>query len=42
MPALVQERDLLDQAIDKLYSLPGDAALARIPDAQGLGGASHA
>jgi uncharacterized membrane protein len=41
MPALVQERDLLDQAIDSLYSLPGDAALARIPDVQGIGGASR-
>ena len=41
MPALVQERDLLDQAIDRLYSLPGDAALARIPDVQGIGGASR-
>ena len=40
-PALLQERELLDRAIDRLYALPEDAALARIPDTQGIGGASH-
>ena len=39
--ALVEERDLLDRAIEKLYLLPEDAALARIPDSQGLGGSSE-
>ena len=39
-PALRQERDLLDRAIEKLYVLPEDLALARIPDSQGLGGSS--
>ena len=28
----------LDRTIEALYDLPGDLALARIPDAQGLGG----
>ena len=28
----------LDRTIEKLYDLPEDLALARIPDAQGLGG----
>jgi uncharacterized membrane protein len=41
-PALLQELDLLDRAIEKLYVLPEDAALARIADAQGIGGASRA
>jgi uncharacterized membrane protein len=36
--ALRQELDLLDQTIERLYSLPEDLALARVPDAQGLGG----
>ncbi len=39
-PALRQERDLLDRAIEKLYVLPEDLALARTPDSQGLGGSS--
>ncbi len=40
-PPLLQELDLLDRTIEKLYVLPEDAALARIPDTQGMGGASH-
>jgi uncharacterized membrane protein len=39
-PALSEELALLDRAIEALYSLPGDLALARIPDIQGLGGSS--
>jgi uncharacterized membrane protein len=39
-PALRSELDLLDRAIEKLYALPEDMALARVPDSQGLGGAS--
>ena len=35
---LSEELDRLDRAIEALYDLPGDLALARIPDAQGLGG----
>ncbi|HET6407176.1 MAG TPA: DUF2254 family protein, partial [Chthoniobacteraceae bacterium] len=38
--ALRQEFELLDQMIEKLYALPEDLALARIPDSQGLGGSS--
>ncbi|MGB8341807.1 MAG: DUF2254 domain-containing protein [Chthoniobacterales bacterium] len=40
--ALRQELDLLDRTLDKLYVLPEDLALARIPDAQGLGGSTEA
>jgi uncharacterized membrane protein len=40
--ALRQELDLLDRMIEKLYVLPEDLALARIPDSQGLGGSSAA
>jgi uncharacterized membrane protein len=36
--ALNNEQDALDRTIESLYSLPGDLALARIPDVQGLGG----
>ncbi len=39
-PALRNELDLLDRALEKLYTSPEDLALARIPDTQGLGGAS--
>ena len=39
-PALRQEFDLLDRMLEKLYVLPEDLALARIPDSQGLGGSS--
>ena len=38
-PALRQQLDLLDRTIERLYALPEDLALARIPDIQGLGGA---
>jgi uncharacterized membrane protein len=42
--ALHLEYDLLDRMLEKLYVLPEDLALARIPDSQGLGGstATHA
>lgn len=39
-PALVGQLGLLDRSIEKLYTLPEDLALARTPDAQGLGGAA--
>lgn len=39
---LQEELELLNQTIERLYTLPGDLALARIPDAQGLGGSSRA
>ena len=39
-PALRTEMDLLDRALENLYNLPEDLALARVPDTQGLGGAS--
>jgi uncharacterized membrane protein len=38
--ALRQEFDLLDRSLEKLYVFPEDLALARIPDAQGLGGST--
>ena len=38
--ALRRELDLLDRALGTLYAFPEDLALARIPDTQGLGGAS--
>jgi uncharacterized membrane protein len=39
-PALHHELDLLDRTLEKLYLLPEDLALARVPDSQGLGGSS--
>jgi uncharacterized membrane protein len=39
-PALRQELALLDLQVDRLYGNPEDQALARVPDTQGLGGAS--
>jgi uncharacterized membrane protein len=39
---LEQELDRLDRTIERLYSLPGDLALARIADSQGLGGSTGA
>ena len=39
--ALCKELELLDRAIERLYVLPEDLKLARIPDSQGLGGSSH-
>jgi uncharacterized membrane protein len=38
--ALRRELDLLDRSLETVYSFPEDLALARIPDTQGLGGAS--
>jgi uncharacterized membrane protein len=40
-PELHAELDLLDRAIEQQLMFPEDLALARIPDSQGLGGASH-
>jgi uncharacterized membrane protein len=40
-PALREELELLDRTIEKLYVLPEDLRLARIPDSQGLGESSH-
>jgi uncharacterized membrane protein len=40
--ALAAERERLDHAIETLYPIPADRALARIPDSQGLGGSSRA
>lgn len=39
-PALLVELDLLERAIARQHSFDEDVALARIPDSQGLGGAS--
>jgi uncharacterized membrane protein len=39
-PALMQQIDLLDRTLPDYYKLPEDLALARVPDSQGLGGAS--
>jgi uncharacterized membrane protein len=41
-PALRRQLELLDASLEGLYSLPGDLALARIPDSQGLGGSTEA
>lgn len=40
--ALHQELDLLDRALAEPFRFAEDIALARIPDAQGLGGAEGA
>jgi hypothetical protein len=40
-PALRAELDLLDRAIERQYVFPEDIALARIADAQGLGGSER-
>jgi uncharacterized membrane protein len=40
-PALRAELDLLDRAIERQYAFPEDIALARIADAQGLGGSER-
>jgi hypothetical protein len=37
---LHHEIDLLDRTLEKLYLLPENLALARIPDSQGLGGST--
>ncbi len=39
-PALQTELKLLDHTIEKLYTMPEDLALARMPDPQGLGGST--
>jgi uncharacterized membrane protein len=39
-PALEAERARLDEALKALYPIPGDLALARVPDSQGLGGST--
>jgi uncharacterized membrane protein len=39
--ALRREFERLDAMLEKLHVLPDDLALARVPDPQGLGGASH-
>jgi len=39
--ALRKELELLDRTIEKLYVLPEDLKLARIPDSQGLGESPH-
>jgi uncharacterized membrane protein len=39
--ALRKELELLDRTIEKLYVLPEDLRLARIPDSQGLGESPH-
>jgi hypothetical protein len=39
--ALCGQLELLDRMIEKLYLLPEDLALARIPDSQGLGGSTR-
>jgi uncharacterized membrane protein len=41
VPALREQRELLDRCVQRLYPFPEEAALARIPDPQGLGGADH-
>ena len=41
LPALHQELALLDHAVQRVYTLPEDLALARIPDSQGLGGSAR-
>ena len=41
-PALDRERALLDRALEAHFVFPEDLALARVPDTQGLGGASVA
>lgn len=40
-PALREELELLDWALDQLHMAPRDLALARMPDLQGLGSTSR-
>lgn len=40
-PVLRRELELLNRTIEKSYVFPEDAALACVPDSQGLGGAKH-
>lgn len=37
---LTRELELLDRMIEKVYLVPEDAAIARVSDTQGLGGAA--
>ena len=39
-PPLQDQLDLLDRAVDRIYTQPEELALARIPDPQGLGGST--
>ena len=39
-PVLHDQLELLDRTLAKLHAFPEDLALARVPDAQGLGGSS--
>ncbi|MBS0522139.1 MAG: DUF2254 domain-containing protein [Proteobacteria bacterium] len=41
VPALREELELLDWALEQLHMAPRDLALARVPDLQGLGSASR-
>jgi uncharacterized membrane protein len=40
-PVLHRELELLDLAVQRVYTHPEDLALARIPDSQGLGGSAR-
>jgi uncharacterized membrane protein len=40
--ALLEERQRLESMLESLYVIPGDLALARVPDSQGLGGSEQA
>ncbi len=37
-PALQEQLTILDREIERIYTIPEDLALARVPDSQGLGG----
>jgi uncharacterized membrane protein len=41
IPALREELELLDRAVERSYAFPEDLARARVPDSQGLGGGSN-
>jgi uncharacterized membrane protein len=40
LPQLRQQQELLDRTVNQIYAFPEELAVARIPDPQGLGGAS--
>jgi uncharacterized membrane protein len=40
--AVKDERDRLDRALEMLYPIPADLALASAPDSQGIGGSRRA
>lgn len=40
--ALMLQLDLLDRMMEKVYQLPEDLALAKLPDSQGIGASNHA